>query len=477
MSRLIDFLIAFPMACLGAMLLVAVIFIRPQEFIEPLQGIPLFNMVFAFAAAGALLEVGLGKIRGLWSPQFPILALWVLWSFPTTMHRIGTSLGFSEVLVNVVFQTLFMLIVMFGAQSYGRLKAMTTSILVLAVFLSVIMVHQSRCEFQCIVLAQDDNGEIDFSTGHTDGRLCDTSVDCERRSPDPKAVYDCERAGLFDSFTTGRGRVRWRGKLSDPNELSLLVAASLAFAFALHASSGKSKLKNLAMAIVTGLIVYTVILSKSRGGILIMLAVFGVQFVRRYGGKGLVVGAVLGAPLLLFGGRSGSEAEESAQERIQLLYAGIDMVKQFPIMGVGVEQYKEYAWPPLTAHNSYLLPAAELGIVGQFLWYALLYVSGKIPLKVALAPPPGMDPRLHPYAIALATAYAGMLVGIFFLSMCYHPLVYIVFGLCGALYGAVRAGAPDFRVGVRIKELVYVFLGCLAFLAVMYVYTRIKGGG
>jgi len=481
-DKLLDFIIELPAACVGAIILVAVIFIRPQEFVPGLGGIPLFNMVFAFAAVGVVVEIGLGKIRTLWSPQFPLLALWVLWSLVPTVIRLGMGQGISEWTISVIFQTLFLLIVVYGAQSFERFRAITTAFLVIALFLSAIMAHQAQQDYQCVRLRIVDEVQIDFSTGEGDGRSCDTGYECGQRAPDPEAAklgaYDCEKVGLFNSFTTGRGRVRWRGKLSDPNELSLLVAQSLAFAFALYElARNKTKGKSLLLWSTVGLVVYCVILSKSRGGILIMMAVFGVQFVRKYGAKGLIVGGMLGAPLLLFGGRSGSEAEESAQERIQLLQAGVDMVKQFPFLGVGVEQYREYAWPPLTAHNSYLLPAAELGILGQFLWYGLMYISLKIPLKVALSPPVGMDPRLWPYGIALSTAFVGMLVGIFFLSMCYHPLVYIVFGLSGALYGAVRRDAPHFRVGLTARELAWVFTACIGFLAVMYVYTRIKGGG
>ena len=49
---------------------------------------------------------------------------------------------------------------------------------------------------------------------------------------------------------------------------------------------------------------------------LVFLAVLAAYFVKRFGFRGLALGATLAFPLLLLGGRSGAEASSSTLERI-----------------------------------------------------------------------------------------------------------------------------------------------------------------
>src|SRR5262249_6992864 len=155
------------------------------------------------------------------------------------------------------------------------------------------------------------------------------------------ANYRCEREGPLATASIG-GRVRYRGSLADPNELSLFLAIALPFALALatrpapalatRPAPGRDstlplllthRLIRRAVAVVRaiplglGLLAagYAVVLSRSRSGLLVYLAVLGVSFVRRVGAWGLVAGCVIAPPMLIFGGRSGAEADESSDER------------------------------------------------------------------------------------------------------------------------------------------------------------------
>jgi O-antigen ligase len=269
-------------------------------------------------------------------------------------------------------------------------------------------------------------------------------------------------------------RVRWRGTLGDPNELALALGAIMPMAFA-FASAARKKWITVAVAGVLGLFLTTVVLSGSRGGQLVVLTVFGVYFVRRYGWKGMLAGAVLALPVLLFGGRSGEEAESSSLERIDLLYEGIDLIRAYPVLGVGTGQFMDHAFNGMTAHNSYVLAAAELGLPGSVLWMLLVYTSIKIPWRIVTDPPPDLDPRVYPFALALVVSFAGMLVGVFFLSFCYKAVLFIFFGLSGALYGAVRRACPSFDVGVSPREIVRVAAVDVAVLAFVLVYSHVKG--
>jgi O-antigen ligase len=189
-----------------------------------------------------------------------------------------------------------------------------------------------------------------------------------------------------------------------------------------------------------------------------------------------VVGALFALPVFLFGGRSGEEADSSSLERIDLLYEGIDMIRAYPVLGVGAGQFIDHAYGGMTAHNSYVLAAAELGLPGSLLWMMLVYTSIKIPWVVAIRPLPELDPGVRPFALAMVVAFAGMLVGVFFLSFCYKALLFVFFGLSGAMYGVARRACPDFELRVSLKEVAGVAAADVAVLAFVLVYSRLKGG-
>jgi O-antigen ligase len=231
----------------------------------------------------------------------------------------------------------------------------------------------------------------------------------------------------------------------------------------------------VAAAAVLGIALWCVALTGSRGGQLVVLTVLGAYFVKRYGFRGALAAAMVALPVLVFGGRTGEEAESSSLERIDLLYEGIDMIRAYPVLGVGVGQFIDHAYGGMTAHNSYVLAAAELGLPGSLLWMMLMYTSMKIPWVVATRPPPGVDAGFRALAFALCVAFAGMLVGVFFLSFCYKAMLFVYFGLSGALFGAVRRACPSFEVRVSAKEIARVAVADAALLVFVMVYSHVKG--
>jgi hypothetical protein len=461
-------------AIFGALLLVFIILIRPQEFIPALQSLSLLNVAVGIAFVGILIEVGTGKLKSFRTPQLPIVAMFWGWALVSAVVKCG--LGSWVLITSLSFSVIFMFVVLYASTTFERLRVMTVMLLAIAIALSVIGAEQASSPFECIALEVDENGEIaaDRSIGESNGLSCESGWECNKQTGDFKTEFLCEKPGPFRTFSVGHGRVRWRGTLADPNEMSLAIGAALSFAFALHASA-KGKLRHILLLGTVAVATYCVVETESRGGVLVLLAIFGTYFVRRYGLRGFILAAALGAPVLLLGGRSGEEAEASSLERLGALYVGVDFFRGSPIFGIGLAQFTEHYF--ITAHNSYVLSAAELGFPGMLLWTSLVYVSMKIPYVIATRPPAGLDPRLVPYAFAILTSFAGILVGIFFLSFCYHAMLFIYLGLSGALYLAARRSAPQFEVKVGRKEiglLAAVDVGLLAFL---FVYTRIKGAG
>jgi O-antigen ligase len=154
------------------------------------------------------------------------------------------------------------------------------------------------------------------------------------------------------------------------------------------------------------------------------------------------------------------------------------MFRGSPIFGVGLGQFTEHA--PLTAHNSFVLTAAELGLPGMVLWTAVLYVAFKIPLQALRAGAAGSEPLVAPvgraWALAILAALTGMTVGMLFLSYAYKEALWAFLGITGALYHAIRRHAPAFRVRLGVADLALVVAVDVALLVGLAVYTRLKIG-
>jgi putative inorganic carbon (HCO3(-)) transporter len=168
-------------------------------------------------------------------------------------------------------------------------------------------------------------------------------------------------------------RIQYVGIFNDPNDLGLLFVSCIPMAAYLSSRGGLMGLRRLFWLVVTGVLIYGVYLTDSRGALLALLAVMGVHVWQR---KGVLVAGALGgmavAVLLALPSRfSEIDAEEaSAQGRIESWYEGLQMFQGHPVFGVGPDQYTDYN--PLTAHNSFVLILAETGIIGYTLWLAFV---------------------------------------------------------------------------------------------------------
>ncbi|HEU4536055.1 MAG TPA: O-antigen ligase domain-containing protein, partial [Polyangiaceae bacterium] len=128
------------------------------------------------------------------------------------------------------------------------------------------------------------------------------------------------------------------------------------------------------------------------------------------------------------------------------------------------------------AHNSYLLAPAELGFPGFAIWTSVLYLAAKTPI-VALAryaQTPGAE-VVRSWAMAMTASFIGLSFGIFFLSFCYHYVLWVYFGMSGALYTSIKRHDPSFEVRFGPRDLAAVVTTCTLILIAVGVYTRLKG--
>ena len=418
----------------GIVALVVFIYARPQEFFERLRVVPLLYVFFGLAVFGLVLDLRVGNLRLRAAPQLPWVLAFFVWSTLTVLIR-APSTAIGQVISLSICIALFLLIA-HGVQSFRALHVVAAAVLAMVLFVCSVGAQQGFADTGCVVVDESVPGS---SAGKPDGRPCETPRSCYGPDAEPGAEYLCEHIGLFGTTSIGRGRVRYRGVLQDPNELALAGGVGLPLAFAFGQAGGKKLGRRLLSALSFLLVLLCAVLTASRGGQLVFLAVLGAYFVYRVGLVGILLGGVLALPLLLLGGRGGEDASSSTLERIDCWAEAISMFRSHPFLGVGFGQFTEHHY--MTAHNSYLLAVAELGLPGMLLFGAMVYLSAKIPyaalrhMKHATAPEvlAGAD-LTRAWAIGLLAAFIGLAVGIFFLSFTYHYVLWIYLGLSGALY-------------------------------------------
>lgn len=164
-------------------------------------------------------------------------------------------------------------------------------------------------------------------------------------------------------------RISFLGIFNDPNDLGMYLLINIPFACYFYSSAKNIAIKLFMFSLVF-LLLWGIYKTNSRGslvGVLSLLAVYGYF---RYGKfKAILLGSI-SLPIVFIVMRMFREIdseEQSAGQRIEAWYTAIDLFKEHPFLGVGMRNFTEYHY--LTAHNSYALVLAELGLFGYILWF------------------------------------------------------------------------------------------------------------
>jgi O-antigen ligase len=169
-------------------------------------------------------------------------------------------------------------------------------------------------------------------------------------------------------------RVRGAGFLSDPNDLAQILLVALPLVF-LAWQTGRWVANCFFVMLPAAVLLWTVYLTHSRGG-LIALAAIGLMLFRSKLGTApsLVLSAVfiIGMLALDFTGGRGISAADGA-DRLEAWANGLELFKSAPLFGIGFNAFTDQY--DITAHNSFVLCLAELGLLGSTLWVALLVTT------------------------------------------------------------------------------------------------------
>lgn len=368
-------------------LFVALYLIRPFEFLPSLYGSPILLIV------GCL---------GLLSVLFPLINGQTKWCETDT------------------FMLGFMVAILFSHASHFYLGGVIASFEnFLPVFLGYFLVSfavttRKQIVFMCYLIA-----------------VCTCFIAVEGCLEHSRGISYFGIEPLWQNYSVDgqrltHNRIKWLGPFSDPNDLALLFVVPIPL---LLSRFKRSKVVSLVALV---LLVLGIFYTNSRGGMLSLFVAISCYFVLRYRNKtGLIVGGLLGLLLLVLGpSRVGqiSAGEGSAYGRLEAWYEGFQMFKHNPLFGVGMGRFTDFN--ELTAHNSFVLVMAELGLFGLFFFTGLFW----IPLKKLKALLWGeLRNKLAIDDIALLSSLAASLVAVmaamFFLSRSYILLPYLLIAL------------------------------------------------
>jgi len=376
------------MSFITLLLYITAIYIRPQEWVPQIYGWPLINILAIVTAFCVLIEAGMNQKLRVNEPQIILLLAFlgcIVMSHLSHGYLGGAWDSFLKFGPNVVMFFLFVN----ALNTEKRIKIAIWLIIILTAVLAVQGIYQYNHGF-----------------GWAGQPLSQVTKE------------------------TPNGRITWIGIFNDPNDLALTFVVAIGFliSFIFNKSAWLIKIASVPLA---ALLIYSLYLTNSRGGYLAFAATIGYFFLRKFKNKfvAIAIGTILAFVVLLVGPSRMADVsaeEDSAQGRIEAWYSGFQMLKSAPLFGVGYGMFTDYH--DRTAHNSYILVAAEEGLVGMVVWIALIYICFKGFFAIRSQENASLNFNIQ----GLEAALFGFLCSAYFLSRAYIAILYLIIALASA---------------------------------------------
>ena len=246
--------------------------------------------------------------------------------------------------------------------------------------------------------------------------------------------------------------------LGDGNDFSLSMCILIPLMIEVGLSTGSRFKRTLTWAAVA-LIVLAIIATQSRGGTLGIAAVMAYLWWRspKKAVAAVAIAMVAGLVLLYapsqyfqrIGSAAAGNLDGSAQGRLDAWSGAIGMGAQNPILGVGPGRFSA-VWGK-TAHSTYMLALAELGVPGFACVLMLVFgnIHSNVRMRKAVLATGGAAVaagRLRTMRLLDMTSAAavGFSVSAAFLSATYYPHMYVLTALMlSARTFAAQAGSPE----------------------------------
>lgn len=447
--------------------LIIFLLVRPQEFVPLLQKVPFLHLFTAFAVLGWFIDVRLKRVDPTPTPGLKWVLVMIGWMMLGTAVVVPDK--FIERVLDVVIMFALYGTIAQGIQTFRTFQTVAGVVVVACLFIAVVCFHQGLSPLQCIA-GEESAGDV---LGQPDGRPCENPEQCRGFGAEPGFDYRCEHVGAFGTYSVEE-RVRYRGDLHDPNEVSLTISSgglSLLIAFLLRKRDAFAKLLCIGGSVI---VISTVFMTQSRGGLVSAMLIPGVYILRKYGISGVIVAAAVALPVLMANSRSGESADMSTQQRYEAWGVGLQMFYHSPVFGVGARMFQHHHF--LTAHNSFVLALGELGLPGLVMFTTVIYLSFKtliVGLRELADVPGTAAPQV--WGMSLLASMAGMVFQILTLSFTYHPVLWIFIALVGAWSSSIRHHRPSFAVRINGTDMFRVIVGCLVFVFIgLPIFLRLK---
>ena len=321
----------------GICALIVFVLARPQEFFTLLQRIPFLHLFALLALLGWVIDVRLRRLQPIAVPSLKWVLAFIGWALLSCAVITPDALIGRAVELMILF-TLYGTIA-HGIQRFRTLQVVAAALATTCLFIAALCFIEGRAQTQCVGGVEGEGGVV----GTPDGRDCENKETCKiGPEAQPNLDYRCEHVGWFGMYSV-EGRTRYIGELNDPNEVSLVIstgAFSILIAFLIRKHSAASRLGIILLVI---MVLWTVLMTQSRGGLLTALMVIGVYVVRRFGFKAMIPAAFLALPVMALSGRSGASADESTALRYEAWQSGLQMFHANPLFGVGPRQFAHHA--------------------------------------------------------------------------------------------------------------------------------------
>ncbi len=214
-------------------------------------------------------------------------------------------------------------------------------------------------------------------------------------------------------------RLRGLGFVYDPNDFSQVMVSLIPLVFLWRT---KNKFLNVFLVgIPVAVLVTGMYFTHSRGAALALMATIVVVLRRKIGTvPAAVLAGTLFAVSLAIGWSGGRDVSmEAGADRLDAWSTGIQFIRQHPLFGVGVGRFAEFN--EITAHNSIVVCAAEIGLPGFCCWVLFVFSAlrngtrvnaketsdGPSPEDGALTPAEPL-PHLHARSLPLSPVGARM---------------------------------------------------------------------
>jgi putative inorganic carbon (hco3(-)) transporter len=270
-------------------------------------------------------------------------------------------------------------------------------------------------------------------------------------------------------------RLMGTGIFRDPNDMCVLLAFTIPLCLYWLLTDTHSGRLRFVWLLPLALIGTAMVRTQSRGGFLALLVGIVVLLRARFGWmRTIALGmVVIPALFLLVGGRQtriGTD-EQTGQSRVQLWSDGLLMLRQAPLFGVGKDRYAEEAGQ--VAHNSFVHAFAELGPVGGVLFLGAFYLAFRALWQLGSPRREQLGSELAQMQPFLTGAVATYITGMMTLSLTYVTPTFTVLALAvtferlAVARGVLSPTRTDHWLLMRL-------LGIgLCFLIFIYVFIRL----